>query len=924
MSIIKQKDIYDDSKRVFDNLNKELDRTTEGTKKLKTEVRGLQTAYKALQKTNDGAEAEKLADATDKLTTSTKKLKKALTDEERIKKKIAVASRNLRESQSKEAQTLAHLRAKTQEQTRALREQAKANLGVKKSTGGLTAAFTNLGKQMIGSFGLIGGVMALVGVMKDAFKIFTEFSKSSSRLAAILGKNKDEIKGLTEQAKELGSVTKFTASEVLGLQTELAKLGFDTTEIEAMTQGVLNLAAATGTDLASSAELVGATLNIFNLSASESARVADVLAKSTSISSLSMEKLATILPTVGKTAQIAGLSLEKTAALAGTLTDRGLDASVAATSLRNIFLELSKKGITWNDAMQQINESTNKNKTAMDLFGKRAATAGIVLSETAASTDDLTIALNKANGAAQEMADTMLDNLAGDIDQAGAAWEAFILSLEDGEGVIASFLRGVVQDFTDFLSGLTLFSTTGFVNQLKLAFNFLIKSTVAVIPGLSTLIKLIDRISGGDLIESITFDVEKPKKNISGINKLFADQIALRDKLSGQVNDEIKDLNEKTPLSEKELKILEKRNKELKKQADFIEGQGRSVREETGGGRRFDLDALPGDIPLPSDESAQRELDFIDEQNTKKLAAEKAFQDKIIALEKKTIADKKQLEKNWQTAKADITAAAFEAGEAILNDIFAAGQEARLAKLEESKEIAKTENEADAESEKEVLRQKLEDGLITETEFKKKTAEIDEELRAKNAKLDLKFRQEQAKADKKAALFSIAVSTAMAIVRQLAATPLPLGLPFIAAIGAIAALQAAVVLAKPLPKFAKGEVDIQGLSHDRGGINANIEGGESVINTTGTSNAPKLLQGINDGLISDSDINMSKNYNNYDRNVLELNGLVSKFDENIRETRQVGEYLKHSYSVHENNGMLHFKNAYGKSYSINKTNKIKE
>ena len=109
----------------------------------------------------------------------------------------------------------------------------------------------------------------------------------------------------------------------------------------------MNLAAATGSDLAEAATVSGAALRSFGLDAREMSRVTDVLALATSKSALDMQKLATALPTVASTAKVAGITIERTTALLGVLSDRGLDASTSATSLRNVFLELSKKGLTW-------------------------------------------------------------------------------------------------------------------------------------------------------------------------------------------------------------------------------------------------------------------------------------------------------------------------------------------------------------------------------------------------------------------------------------------------------------------------------------------------------------------------------------------------------------------------------------------------
>lgn len=69
------------------------------------------------------------------------------------------------------------------------------------------------------------------------------------------------------------------------------------------------------------------------------------------------------------------------------------------------------------------------------------------------------------------------------------------------------------------------------------------------------------------------------------------------------------------------------------------------------------------------------------------------------------------------------------------------------------------------------------------------------------------LRIKQAKADRLAALFNIALNTGIAVAKSIAATPITFGLPFSAFALAQGAIQAAIVLAKPLPTYAKGRKD---------------------------------------------------------------------------------------------------------------------
>lgn len=378
--------------------------------------------------------------------------------------------------------------------------------------GGLKNAFAGLA----GGLGIAGGIALLGRVMKNGIDIFKNYSKEVSKLQALTGATDEQVARLSKQAKELGASTAFSATQIITLDQELAKLGFTFAEIENAVPGIQSLAAATGFDLAESAALAGASLRIFSLDATEAGRVSDVLAASTTKSALDMSKLSTALPIVGTTAKVAGQSIEETVAQLGVLADRGIDASTAATGLRKVFSSLAKQGLTWNEAQEKILNSTDKIKTATELFGERAATTSIILAENQDSLDSLTESLNNAEGAAKDMADTMLDNLAGDITLAQSAWEGMILSLEDGEGAFSRLSRTVVQFGTDMIN------TIGNMNKV-------FGDMIDVISGSKSIIDLrLDKLKetrkfsnliSNDLVKNQTIINDLAKEDIANVER---------------------------------------------------------------------------------------------------------------------------------------------------------------------------------------------------------------------------------------------------------------------------------------------------------------------------------------------------------------------------------------------------------------------
>ena len=322
---------------------------------------------------------------------------------------------------------------------------------------------------------IVVAVGALVGILAKAAKAGADFQKGVSTLSAVTGQSADELKRVTEQAKELGATTAFTAIEVLGLQTELAKLGFSLQDIENSTPAILDLAASLEVDLSSAAAFAGATIKGFGLETTETQRVVDIMALSTSRSALDFEKLRESMKLLAPTAEAANVSIERSTALLAAMADRGIAGSMAGTGLGKTFIELSKTGMTLDEAMDKVNGSTNRLKTAIKLVGINGGRALLSLASTGKEAlDDLEQQFMNAEGSAARMAEVRLDNLEGDMTKLGSAWEGFLLGVEDGEGPLNKLQRSLVQGLTWAISKLGLvvdvlaFSFTDTWTQIKL------------------------------------------------------------------------------------------------------------------------------------------------------------------------------------------------------------------------------------------------------------------------------------------------------------------------------------------------------------------------------------------------------------------------------------------------------------------------
>lgn len=335
--------------------------------------------------------------------------------------------------------------------------QLASGLGV----GGLGGSFSSLAAGA-GPVGLaVAAVGGFTAAMVSGVDTAREYQKAVSVLQSITGSTKEGLKELTEQARQLGATTTYTATEVIQLQTELAKLGYGKQDILNMTDSVLYFAQATGASLADASSMTGAALRMFEKDTTGTQEFVDKLAASTTKSALSFSYLDTALSQVSPVANAFGFNIEDVLALLGQLANAGFDASSAATATRNILLNLADangdlaKSIghpvkNLDDlvaGLQQLDAEGIDLAKSLELSDKRSVAAFNTFLRGAGDVLKLRDALNDTNGTAEEMSKIMGDNLEGDVKSLGSAWDDFMLEINDGQGI----LRDIVQWLTNVI-----------------------------------------------------------------------------------------------------------------------------------------------------------------------------------------------------------------------------------------------------------------------------------------------------------------------------------------------------------------------------------------------------------------------------------------------------------------------------------------
>ena len=323
-------------------------------------------------------------------------------------------------------------------------EQQNLVRGLRKTAG----QFKQIGKEMAMN---ITAPLAVMGGL--AVKTFADFEQSMAKVNAVSGATATQFKMLNKLAQDLGASTQFSATEVSGLMLSYSKLGFSSGEIEKITEATLNLALATGEDLAKSAEVAGGALRGFGLDASEMERVVNTMAAGFSMSGLDLDKFQLGMGKVSAVAKNAGQSIESTTAMLGVLANNNIEASTAGTGLKNIFLTLSSTGMSYNDAMNKIANSTDKNKTALDMFGRENAAVAITLATSKDAVNELTDSILNAKDPAAAMAAIMGNTLQGSLIILKSKVEALAISFGEGMapaiGKVAEKIGGLANWFTN-------------------------------------------------------------------------------------------------------------------------------------------------------------------------------------------------------------------------------------------------------------------------------------------------------------------------------------------------------------------------------------------------------------------------------------------------------------------------------------------
>jgi TP901 family phage tail tape measure protein len=328
-------------------------------------------------------------------------------------------------------------------------------------------AFTSLGSSAMKM-----GTVAAAGIA-IAVKKFADFDKAMSQVKAVTQETAGNMGLLREAALEAGGRTVYSATEAANAVEELGKASISTADIlGGALDGALDLAASGQLEVARAAEITATTLKQFGLEGSDASRVADVLSAGAGKALGSVEDLAQGLQYVGPVAGAMGISLEDTTATLALFADQGIIGEQAGSALRGMLASLQNPsaeadaklkdlGITLYDAngafvgmgpvVEQLNQKLGDaddqtRDTALGLIFTNAqlTTAQALVGDAGAKWDDYRASVEDS-GYATQVANDRMDNLTGDIEKLGGAFDTALIKSGSGAN---NTLREMVQGLT--------------------------------------------------------------------------------------------------------------------------------------------------------------------------------------------------------------------------------------------------------------------------------------------------------------------------------------------------------------------------------------------------------------------------------------------------------------------------------------------
>lgn len=325
--------------------------------------------------------------------------------------------------------------------------------------------------------------LPIAGVATAAIKTAADYESAMSNVKAITGATGKDFESLNQLGKDLGASTAWSAQQVAEAMQYTGMAGWTAKDNVEGLKGILDLASASGTDLAATSDIMTDAISAFGYKASDSAKFADTMTKACTSANVSVETLGESYKYCGAISGTMGYSIDEVTTSLAAMGNMGIKGSQAGTTLKNAISNMAAPtknmkaamddlGISivnqdgsmksWGDVIKNLQSSfggltqDQQAAYAKQLFGKESMAGMLAIINT--SVDDynaLGDAIKNSGGAAEDAANTQLDNLNGQLTLLKSALEGAAITI--GNKLTPYIKQAVswVQKATDWFNNLS-------------------------------------------------------------------------------------------------------------------------------------------------------------------------------------------------------------------------------------------------------------------------------------------------------------------------------------------------------------------------------------------------------------------------------------------------------------------------------------
>jgi len=754
--------------------------------------------------------------------------KLSVIEKERIKVQNAIITNQsklsvLSEKNSKLLNKEADAKVKLSKARKQALIQAQKENGTYKKGGALFQTFT---KSLLTATGIVGGFTMAIGLISKVFKQGTEairkYETGMANVLTLMSETERNALGglLDEEAIKLVGDYGFEIEDVTKALFDAISAGVPAAESIDFLRKNAELAIGGVTNLGTSVKGTTAVINAFGLEFSETEKITSAFFAAQKTGVTTVEELSN---NVGKAAQIAkqsGLDFNTLAASFAIITKQGISTDETATAIKATLAALinpaddarSKfedlgiavgasevKQAGFVNVLTQIAAAAAEDEDALvELIPNIRALTGVgALGVEQLNEMDIVLkALNTdygENSSLQQATAIQMETAARQAARLKGRWQELLITLGGGESIFKKIGSSFRTDLTEKLE-----QYTGAIKAFRVLWAKLWGKDIPddTKEGIEKTGEIIDK-NAEDTIET----TESTENEVSEIQKKFTIQrAAIRAKTDKQKIEEGKKAAAKVAADKKASDEKEaaankiKLQKELDEISDFQEKRIQLqsdllLESEAVGEERVRLNEKVANKILELEiQKLEKQLELIDLDAETRKTIEQSIFDAKLELHEKELEELEEFnalkaEKQAESDEADLEA------EKIKQDNLKQLREESRANIIETGNALFEFGQVLGDRELAKLEDQKKKGIITEEQYAKKVGKV---------------KRRQAIIDKAQGLFNVAINTAQAITKIIATLPLPASLPFVIAAGALGAVQAATIAAKPIPKFRHG------------------------------------------------------------------------------------------------------------------------